>query len=299
MTDAGYWIFAMACITLFFTFLTIRRLSDNQRLSIALYICFGIFFFTLSGIRQHAAVAITTLSWPLMIERRFIRFFVITLIASMFHTTALIMLPVYFLCNIKLNSRLLLIIGIIAVPLSFVADPLIGRLAALIPDYEVYSSSQYASIINPLSILRIIYPFTLLLGILNVYGKVTSDRRSLVFTNLAIYYVFLILFFPGIPLVTRIGYYFQLSLIIFIPLMCAGMKRAGSVLFVYYTILYGICMTTVTILLRPYVNILPFELDFRLAGWPLLIMLFCVIAISSAFAHLMTSGYKIRPPKLS
>lgn len=281
MYDAGYWLFAMACIILFCTFYTIRRYSDNRIFSIAIYLCMGMFFASLNVVRQYAAVAITTLAWPLIVERRFIRFVIVTLVATMFHMSALVILPLYFLCTKKLNAKWLMVMGIAALPLSLITGRLVGKIVAMFPVYgDLYAQdSMFLSVINPLSALRAIYPFTLLLFILNTYKKITSDERSLMLTNITLCYIFIVLLFPGVPLISRIGSYFEAVLILFIPLICRRAERSRSVLFKCYTICYGVCLVTATMLTRAGANLLPFEMNFRLAGWSLFIMVIILITV--------------------
>jgi hypothetical protein len=219
----------------------------------------------------------------------------VTLVAATFHATALVMLPFYFLCRIKFKRWLVLAVGMAAFPMSFLIGSMLGKIIALFPLYAaVYdSSSIFVAIINPLSVLRVIYPFTLLLFIVNAYDKVTSDGRARVFTNLTLFYIFIMLAFPGIPLVFRMNQYLEFAVVlVFIPLLCGRMKPGNSKLLRYCTLFYAVGLTTVTMLLRAEMNVMPFEMDFRLLGIPLLLMVACLMAACSIFVRLMSPGGK-------
>ncbi len=58
-------------------------------------------FFSITGTRQTIATAILLWSYKFIIEKKFIKFVILVLIASLFHVTALVFILLYFISEIK------------------------------------------------------------------------------------------------------------------------------------------------------------------------------------------------------
>jgi hypothetical protein len=70
----------------------------------------GFFYWTLSGLRQSIAIMIFFYSIKFIIEKNFYQYILFIIIASFFHTSALIMIPIYFLIYLKFNQLIIFII---------------------------------------------------------------------------------------------------------------------------------------------------------------------------------------------
>lgn len=77
----------------------LRKYSSLFELELFMYIASGYFLTTMNGIRQAMASSIMLLGSKFLIERKFIPYMVLTLLISTIHTSALIMIPVYFIAN--------------------------------------------------------------------------------------------------------------------------------------------------------------------------------------------------------
>lgn len=82
----------------------IYKFSLNPFFSYVLYIVLGLFDFNLSGLRQSLAMSIVLFSIVFLLNRKFIRFFLTILAASLFHKTALIFIVIYPLIYSPLNN---------------------------------------------------------------------------------------------------------------------------------------------------------------------------------------------------
>lgn len=285
-TDAGYWLWVTGFITMYFFFYSIKKYSIAPFFSIALFIFLGTYFDLMNGVRQFLAISITMVAWKYLFEKRMIRYFLVIGLATLFHASALVMIPVYFLCNAKFNIKILKILAIIAVILSFNIIPIVGKIMNLFDRYEVYSDSKFAQAANDLSILRSVYPLLLLYITSLVYNKLMDkDRKTRVITNLSIMSIFITLLFPGITLMIRIGFYFQISFILFIPILCDTLSKKNGLIIKWFSVIYSMLFIYVTQLSRPVAKILPFQMNFYLFGgdlfWVLLTtLLLCMLIIS-------------------
>lgn len=114
-----YFIYATIIVSCCVYF--IRRYSIDFSLSIFLYIATLDYFSAFNGIRQWTAASIIYASFPLLIDRKFIKYLIVILIAYNFHNSAIFMIPIsIFACtrpNTKLN--ILILFGIVGICLFF------------------------------------------------------------------------------------------------------------------------------------------------------------------------------------
>ena len=85
------------------------KYSGNYKLAFIFYVLTSNFFFQFNGQRQAVAMAIVFAAYPLLIHKKYIPFFLLTLLAYNFHSTAIIMIPISFLLTKKTSSKLFII----------------------------------------------------------------------------------------------------------------------------------------------------------------------------------------------
>lgn len=84
-----------AIIKLFYNY------SCNYFMTSFLFIASSYFVWSMNGIRQFTAICLIFYFFDYVVEKKAINFFVVVLIASLIHATALIWIPVYFVVNFK------------------------------------------------------------------------------------------------------------------------------------------------------------------------------------------------------
>lgn len=87
----------------------IARYSKNPFLSVFLYVNLYLFYLDMNFIRQAIAMSILCFAYGFLRDKKFWRFLLLVIIASSFHFTALYMIPVYFVCLLRINSRTMLL----------------------------------------------------------------------------------------------------------------------------------------------------------------------------------------------
>lgn len=112
----GYWIsggtsyqyiFAMTNFIIdIFIFKYIRDQSKDMPLSVLIFMFGGFFAFSLSGMRQSIGVAMMLYGIKYIYKRKIIPFVVLLIVASLFHTSAMIFLLFYFSKDIKINPMI-------------------------------------------------------------------------------------------------------------------------------------------------------------------------------------------------
>lgn len=123
-----YWILfltfsLLSVIPYIFVF---RKISIDEKLSIFIYIASAIYLFTFNGARQGIAASLVAVALYFALHRKILFFILFVFAASLFHKTAIIMLPFYYLINIKFSYiSLLFIISVLSVSLILLGDLLV------------------------------------------------------------------------------------------------------------------------------------------------------------------------------
>lgn len=239
-----FWLFLLTSLIVVFSYLTtIKKLSINYFYSIYIYINFGFYTFFFNGLRQGIAMAICFFGLPYLIEKRIFYYLVIVFLASLFHTSALIMLPLYFLVNSKLKLELKFLACLLTSTLA--SQILIGYFAQSNARYEHYT--QEAEQAGGYMTLA----FYFFIGVL-VYSSGFKLRKQDIFFNKfeQILLCGLALVLPIALLGTdpsgpqRILYYFVSSVIFLIPFLLRKYENIYlKLLFLIMSFVYFILIT--------------------------------------------------------
>lgn len=218
-SDNYIWIFIItSLIFIYFTYKAIYEQSINPILSIYLLFASTYFSIYLNGMRQMMAIAIFIYSIKFIKERNLLKYLLFILIASLFHLSILICIPLYFLYNIKVKPHIVVIISVIVLFFkSFFYNILTNIFMQT--DYSIYKTVFETTKAN--NIIIIIELFTLIFALLFYNkNKMLSNQKEYNFFLILKLLAFITSLFNGtIPLIGRIRWIFGFSIIIFIPMI--------------------------------------------------------------------------------
>jgi transmembrane protein EpsG len=185
------------------------RYSRMIEISLYLYITTGAFIVSMNGVRQYLAAAIVFTATHALLEGKWKQYMGIVLLASVFHQSALIMIPIYFLVRRKAwTMTTLIMLGVaIAVVLGF--NHFSSMMFSLIKDsqYGHYEDFQEGGA-NYIRVVVYLVPlFVAFLGrekLRELYPK--GD----IFVNLAIVGGVLLFISTQNWIIARLGIYFTL-----------------------------------------------------------------------------------------
>ena len=107
ITHNYFWLFFISSLIVVGSYLYIfKKESQDYLLSIFIFITFGFYLFYFNGLRQGLAMAIVALATPYLINKKFLKYVLIVIIASFFHKTALIMILFYLFIHLKMKFEL-------------------------------------------------------------------------------------------------------------------------------------------------------------------------------------------------
>lgn len=213
------------------------KYSENLCLSYVLFQSFLLQFFLLTGIRQTIAVALTVFwGYELILEKKLGKYIILCLIATTFHSTAIIMIPFYFVCNYKKDIIGKYFVGIV---LSVLFLSFGSRIFLYLPlgMYSSYADSHGISSYTFIFMMLIIVVVT---GILDKthYLKV-RDKNDRNMVNGTIISEVLIATSAVLDVLFRLGYYYIFFMLCLLPILLRTLeeKSAKVVKIMLYTIL--------------------------------------------------------------
>lgn len=102
----NYWFFlsVTSIVSMVGLYYLIEGNSDNYFDSLMIFICFNFYGFYFGILRQVIAISILLYSIRFIKQKKIILFIISVIVASLFHKTAFVFLPAYFLFDFKLNK---------------------------------------------------------------------------------------------------------------------------------------------------------------------------------------------------
>ncbi|WP_169393142.1 MULTISPECIES: EpsG family protein [Psychrobacter] len=249
-----FWLFFISSLLITYCyFYIIKKYSVNYWLSVFLFITLGIYTFFFNGLRQALAMAMFALALPFLLEKRFFPYLAVCLFASLFHSTALIMIPFYFLVNLRVKPLYKILATFLGSLL--LSRFLVGYVASTNERYESYGQvSEEAGGLISLGFYIILLLF--IYFAIRFY-KITDKNIIKIFNLYAIGVVFII---PVAILGTmasgpqRLIFYFTWTLVLILPFI---FKKIGniyiSIIFTLLSVAYFILTTSRFSNLTPYI----------------------------------------------
>lgn len=113
--DPQIMIFTTALITNVLIVTILYNYSRIFEISMYVYITGGLFLVSMNGIRQVLAAAIAFTGIKFLMEGNWKRYFLIILLASIFHQSALILIPLYFMVRFKAWSKITIALVLLSI----------------------------------------------------------------------------------------------------------------------------------------------------------------------------------------
>ncbi|MBD7909420.1 EpsG family protein [Sporosarcina gallistercoris] len=264
-------------VTTFFIFFSFGKFIYKY----SMYLAFSVYFFVTSRMlfgtmnisRQYIAVAILLFSVDSLQKRRFVRFSIIVLLASFFHSTAIVFLIMYPLIGLKINFRKTIFIIGSGILSSIFFDYLIRIFINITGKYEGYLDGGYFNFEGNIAIyfnLLINFSFFivgLVIGYWNTSKEInkntlsekTSGKNRIKFSpNEKVWYVVcllaLIVSIVGLnsTIMSRIELYFSVFFLAYIPSLIQTIKSKEIRVIISSSIIVGLFASFLVIMVyRP------------------------------------------------
>lgn len=203
--------------------ITIYRYTKDSyfELGIFLYITSGYYIVTMNGIRQSLAASILFFATTLIFKKKYKTYFLIVLLMSTIHNSALIMIPLYFIVRLTPWERMTNIIFVLtAIGLIFY-EPLLNLAMKFLGNtrYEQYAEFDEGGA----NLIRIaVFAVPVLLAYLKRNIIKEKWKYGNIFVNMNIICFIVMLFSAYNWIFARFTIYFQLYSFILIPYIIAN-----------------------------------------------------------------------------
>jgi len=220
LTSQAWFLLTSFAITYFF-FKGIEKLSINFYFSLLLFVVCYFYFESMNGVRQYVAVGILFSSFHYVIGKQMWKYLIAVIIASLFHTSALFMLPFIFLMRIKIPDWLLLALIIV----SFFTGTMLMNLflEKILPLMSASRYAQYKLEDVPVVLstgLQKIFFNLLMIGIIFISQRVRKlYEYSYIYINMVVCGIVLYNTFMLFQPALRLYWYLFPFIIILIPLL--------------------------------------------------------------------------------
>ena len=201
-------------------FTLIYKTSKKPFLSTVIYLALPCFLINLSGLRQSIAISITMIAFLMIKEKKLVKFILLVLFASLFHSSAIIFLIAYPLYHLR-QSSMWKLISIVAIPIVYVFRlPLFRVLSAI---FKENAEVQDTGAITLFLVFTAMYIF--LMVVVNNSNKLATGCTNL------FWLACICQAFGGLyDTVLRVTYYFMAYALVAVPEVLADDDRAGAVL---------------------------------------------------------------------
>ncbi len=233
--DPQIMLFTTALFTNLLIVIVFYHYSRMLEISLYVYITGGLFLVSMNGIRQVLAAAVSFLAIRYVINGNFIKYSLVILLASTFHQSALILVPIYFLVRFKAWSKMTVTVIIVAVMAVLGFDQFSNLLFTALEDTQ-YSDYEHFDE-GGSNIIR-----SIVAGIPIFVAYIGREKLKHIFPNsdyiinMAILgFVFMIISTQS-WIFARVSIYFELYLLILISwIVPLFSKKEGKI--IYYGIL--------------------------------------------------------------
>lgn len=209
-------VYAFLGLSLYFY--VILKDSKDAFLSLGLFLSFRIYFVMFSNIRQPIAMGIILLIFHLLKSNRWLISLVLIGIASSFHLSALVFLPMLFLKNFKFTKKFLTITALASTFVFASFNTFSSLFFSRLDKYSVYQNSTLfsgdAKISLILNFIIILLAFTM--GELSMYGK-EKDQEYNFLRNTMIFALIISFISINAAALNRGTLYYSQFLILYLP----------------------------------------------------------------------------------
>lgn len=226
----GFNIFVfIVFLAAFYTkYLYISSFTFNIPLALLIYFLTLFIVLDINGLRQGIAIGILFLAIAPNYKRQFIKFFILVFCASLFHYTAIVYLPFYFISTFKIYPKRVFLIVLFIFFLTFFVENILinsvfGRLISAyenLQHYNYYVDNSETPVVDKfgLAVLsRLIILFIIVRNSQNI--KINESLKNLLVNSYIISVLLFLLLSFNQDFANRLSYYFRFVEIILVPLI--------------------------------------------------------------------------------
>ena len=196
------WIFVITSFLInWFACRSIARQSTDCKISFWIYICGTFYFFSMNGVRQSVAIMMFYYSFRYIKEQNLKKYLILNGIGCLFHSSAILFIPLYFVLNRRFKFKLKMIIVAVTILATkiivpFIASILLQTLYAMYLTNGAYNSQDSLNFSMYLNIaIFVLYELVL---------RKKDDEQAVIYSNVHFCGLIVSLLATSLPLMIRI-----------------------------------------------------------------------------------------------
>ncbi len=227
--DYATWFFLMAAISFIPVAYVIYTNSSALGISTVFFLLLGCWHTSFNVVKQAAAVAVVFLGYRSLVDRRFWQWCIVCLIGAMFHITAILMIPVYFLVGPKFSWTRVLLIIVTGYIISVSYESLFDTMKFLSDSMSESTTSSYGSEqLNSLRVLVNCAPVILATALIRFYDL--QDKQFCTLYNMSVLNAVLNVATMNSAYLNRFATYTLVFNVLFIPYLSKPFKKSSRII---------------------------------------------------------------------
>lgn len=215
--EPQFMLIIISAVVAFSFSIFIYKNSINPLLSYIMFIGLRYYSFTLTGLRQAIAWSIILYSYQFIKEQKFVKFALIVILASMFHSSAILFILSYPLAKIKKIEIMTLLIFLGSM-FNLILNNLILKLLVKLPILQQYESYISIKEYGTTGTTILLIYMSILIFFFVLKSKILNKDKNMYFAyNLSAIGVAITFLSFNYANIFRIGYYFVIPIIILLP----------------------------------------------------------------------------------
>lgn len=222
-------IFLTFLISFYCKFKFIRAFSPDIFLSLIIYLYTIFLIYDINGLRQGVSLGLAMISVRYIIDRNIYKFLIVLITAILFHISAIIFIPFYFLSRIKIKNSTLIISLLVVVVLSISLRQILKNSQVFqaiiqinsLKHYSVYTTDNNYKLDLPILSVAVFQRLFIFSMFILTYKRINVEERiKLLFRNgYFIGIVIFLIFSFSSEFAARLSFYYKAFEIAMIPLV--------------------------------------------------------------------------------
>lgn len=221
-TDNEIYLFAITTFIILYGFYhQFNKYSVNIWLSVLMFVTAGSYYASFNITRQILTVAIIFMGSKFLYERKFFKYLLVVILATLFHKSAIIMLPFYFILNFRINLRNMFFIlaGSVFIILFF------DSILAFVQNYAYDNYTEDAYGMDGQRFTNAVLPLALLIfSFFHIKKLENKNTMHRIWFNAVIFYAVFFIIALQVEMLKRIGYFFAPYALLLIPYIFSRMQ---------------------------------------------------------------------------
>lgn len=239
--DRYFMFFFSAALMLSLQFFTIKKYSPVIYFSVFILFC-KFFLMSFVYLRQGIAMGIIWFSLPLILDRKYLKFFLLAGFAFLFHKSSLIFLPIYFIANIKFKNLNMFVISVVALIVS--VSPLSTFILGILAENADAKVGVYVEKSGGINVFYLIESAVLIYLMLKYRSDFYKTKFGTLILNGLFGYIIVNIMALTNASFLRFGWYYFIFLIIALPYIYTFIEypkfkaNFKLLIFIYYSFVF-------------------------------------------------------------